>query len=331
MKIINTNFNRANLTESTHSIKLLIKDLNGKTLLSTGNDNEFIYPRSSIKIFQAIPFVKSGAIKNYRLTSKIIALSCSSHRGETYHLKELEKWTKKINFNKKKLKCGSHYPLNQKAMERMMRLNKNKHELHNNCAGKHLAMVSSCLMNNYDTKNYLSFSHPHQETIRKTFEKFIGNKIKKNQYGIDGCSAPQYCFKIEDISKLLINLIKSYNNNFEYSYETKLLIDSITNNPNYIGGSDSLDSRIMKITKKNIFCKGGAEGVFLFIDLQKNISGVLKVVDGNERAIPQIIHKLFQKFKIMNKSELRKFEKMYKFELFNHAKILVGSTKAIIQ
>ena len=34
-------------------------------------------------------------------------------------------------------------------------------------------------MNNYDTKNYLSFSHPHQETIRKTFEKFIGNKIKK--------------------------------------------------------------------------------------------------------------------------------------------------------
>ena len=33
----------------------------------------------------------------------------------------------------------------------------------------------------------------------------------------------------------------------------------------------------------------------------------------------------------MNKSELRKFEKMYKFELFNHAKILVGSTKAIIQ
>ena len=87
----------------------------------------------------------------------------------------------------------------------------------------------------------------------------------------------------------------------------------------------------MKITKKNIFCKGGAEGVFLFIDLQKNISGVLKVVDGNERAIPQIIHKLFQKFKIMNKSELRKFEKMYKFELFNHAKILVGSTKAIIQ
>ena len=87
----------------------------------------------------------------------------------------------------------------------------------------------------------------------------------------------------------------------------------------------------MKITKKNIFCKGGAEGVFLFIDLKKNLSGVLKVVDGNERAIPQIIHKLFQKFKIMNKSEFREFEKIYKFELFNHAKILVGSTRAIIQ
>ena len=169
MKIIHTNFNRANLTESTHSIKLLIKNLNGKTLLSTGNDNEFIYPRSSIKIFQAIPFVKSGAIKKYKLTSKIIALSCSSHRGETYHLKELEKWTKKINFNKKKLKCGSHYPLNQKAMERMMRLNKNKHELHNNCAGKHL-------MNALWYKNYLI----------KQLEKLLKSLLvqNKNQYGI---------------------------------------------------------------------------------------------------------------------------------------------------
>ena len=33
--------------------------------------------------------------------------------------------------------------------------------------------------------------------------------------------------KLKDISKLLINLIKSYKNKFEYSYETKLLIDSI--------------------------------------------------------------------------------------------------------
>ena len=44
----------------------------------------------------------------------------------------------------------------------------------------------------------------------------------------------------------------------------------------------------MKISNKRIFCKGGAEGVFLFVDLQKEIAGVIKVVDGNERAIPPV-------------------------------------------
>ena len=39
------------------------------------------------------------------------------------------------------------------------------------------------------------------------------------------------------------------------------------NNPNYIGGTDSLDSK--KVHSKKRPCKGGAEGVFLFIDLKK--------------------------------------------------------------
>ena len=58
-------------------------------------------------------------------------------------------------------------------------------------------MVSSCLMNNYDTKNYLSFNHPHQKKLEKFLKSLLKIKFKKINYGIDGCSAPQYCFKIK--------------------------------------------------------------------------------------------------------------------------------------
>ena len=58
-------------------------------------------------------------------------------------------------------------------------------------------------------------------------------KININNYGIDGCSAPQYSFKIKDINSLLLNLIKSYKNKFENSSETKVLIDSVIKNPIY--------------------------------------------------------------------------------------------------
>ncbi len=325
MKPIITNFNRANIIESSHKIKVLIKNLDGKTLISSGNENDYIYPRSSIKIFQAIPFVASNAIKTFNLNSKIIALSCSSHRGEDFHIKEIKTWLKKIRIKIKDLQCGTHFPLNSKAKEKILKENGRVTQLHNNCAGKHLAMISTCLMKNYKTKNYLKLDHPHQKNIRKIFEKFSGKKIQKKNYGIDGCSAPQYSFKINDINTLLSNLLKSYKNEFENSFETKLLIDSILMHPNYIGGSDSLDSRIMKILNQRLFCKGGAEGVFLFIDLKKNISGVIKVTDGNERPIPYVIYSLFKKLKIMNNKELSKYKKLYKFEIQNHAKINVGS------
>ena len=100
---------------------------------------------------------------------------------------------------------------------------------------------------------------------------------------------------------------------------------AIINNPNYIGGTDSLDSKVMNICKKKIFCKGGAEGVFLFVSLKKRISGIIKVSDGNERAIPSIIYNIFKKFQIMSVKELEELKNTFSFKLVNHAKITIGS------
>ncbi len=330
MKEITTNFTRSNFVESSHKVKILVKNLNGKTLFSSGNEKDVIYPRSSIKIFQAIPFIESNAVKFYKLNSKKIALACSSHRGENFHIKELQSWIKTIRIKKKILQCGIHNPLNVQATENLLRSNKVANELYNNCAGKHLAMITSCIINKYNIKNYLKFDHPHQISIRNIFEKFSKSKIKKKNFGVDGCSAPQYSFKIKDIAEMLINLNKSYINKFDYSKEINILVNAIIKHPKLIGGTDSLDSNIIKISNKKILCKGGAEGVFLFTDLKKGIVGVIKVVDGNERAIPSVIYNLFKKFKIMNNSELSSLKNFYKFKLINHAKVVVGSIETKI-
>ena len=81
----------------------------------------------------------------------------------------------------------------------------------------------------------------------------------------------------------------------------------------------------MQITKNKLFCKGGAEGVFLFVHLKKNISGVIKVSDGNERAIPSVIYNIFKKFKILNKDELMVLKKISSFNIINHANLEIGS------
>ena len=327
MSKIHVDFIRGKEVESTHIVKVLVTNINGKNLLSTNNDNEYFFPRSSIKIFQAIPFAMSNAIKNYKLNNKHIALACASHKGEKFHIRELKKWILKINLERKNLQCGIHEPLDKKASEKIIYSRKEFNELHNNCAGKHLAMLTSCLVNNQSIKNYLDYDHIHQKNIRKIFNKFTETKLSKKNFSLDGCSAPQYSFKIKSISKALNNLIRSYKNKYNYTKQVRTLVNSILENPEYIGGTSSFDTKVMKASNGKIFCKNGAEGVFLFIDIEKEISGVIKITDGNERAIPIAIISIFKKLKIMNKEELKNLEKKEKFDLQNHAGKKIGSIR----
>ena len=322
---LTTFITRGKTLESLHEIKCFVSSLDGKKIFSTDNEKDVIYPRSSIKIFQGIPFSTSNAIKLYNLNKKQIALSCSSHCGENFHIRELKNWLKKVNLKISDLKCGIHNPIHQESSNKLYLSGKQPNQIYNNCSGKHLGMLTSCIANNFPIKNYLDFDHPHQINIRKVFSKFTENIICKKNYGIDGCSAPQYAFTIEKLGKALSNLLNSYNGNFEYSENIQTMINAILANPKFIGGTNNLDSNLIKISNRNIFCKGGAEGVFLFVHLKKEIFGVLKVKDGNERALSSAMYTLLKKFKILTGEELDQFNSWNTTKMYNHAKIKVGN------
>ena len=55
---------RGMLTESIHTAKCLVKNSNFKTILSSDHNKDLVYPRSAIKIFQAIPFINLLFLKN---------------------------------------------------------------------------------------------------------------------------------------------------------------------------------------------------------------------------------------------------------------------------
>ena len=136
---------RGEVEESFHEAKYLIKDSNFDILVTSNNENDFVFPRSSIKIFQALPFIISGAHKIFDLDEQILALACSSHCGESFHIKCLEKWIKKLNIKLSDLKCGIHNPINYKSSNKLLLDGRNPNQLHNNCSGKHLAMISGCI------------------------------------------------------------------------------------------------------------------------------------------------------------------------------------------
>ena len=85
---------------------------------------------------------------------------------------------------------------------------------------------------------------------------------------------------------------------------------------------------VIKITKGRLFCKGGAEGVLIFADFTKKIGGVIKILDGNNRAIPSIAMQIFLKLKLLSENEINKLKNWTTQNLFNHTKKNVGKITA---
>ena len=70
--------------------------------------------------------------------------------------------------------------LNSQSSDKLLLSGNKPDQLYNNCAGKHLAMISTCLINNLNVNTYVKMNHPHQKIVRKYLEFFTETKINKN-------------------------------------------------------------------------------------------------------------------------------------------------------
>ena len=131
-------------------------------------------------------------------------------------------------------------------------------------------------------------------------------------------------FPLNNISISMINLIKHFNETLQYSEEVKMLLNAVAKYPHLTGSRIKYDSHLMKITKGKMFSKWGAEGVLLFAHKEKKVGGVIKVKDGNERALPSVANEIFKKLSLLDKNESQELSIWSHQKLMNHAKIKVG-------
>ncbi len=113
---------RGSNIESIHKIHAVISDKKGRVLMCAGNPEYKSFIRSSLKPFQAIPFLSSGAASEINNASKSIALACGSHSGSKLHAREAFRilWAYDIDINY--LKCPKLI----------------RSPLENNCSGKQI-------------------------------------------------------------------------------------------------------------------------------------------------------------------------------------------------
>jgi L-asparaginase II len=278
---------RGNTVESIHRGHMMIVDGNGQTVASLGDPGMGTYFRSACKAFQAIPFITSGAADAFGFTDDEIALAVASHSGEPKHVEIAERMLSKAGLTEIDLRCGTHMPFSSQEAERMQRAGESPTQLHNNCSGKHIAMLALAKHIGADPATYDSIENRVQKRILRCISDFTGVAEDQIAIGIDGCSAPNFALPVESMARSIIALISPAGFPEPTRKACFRIASAMMEFPELIGGSERLDTKLMQAAPGRIISKVGADGVWLcgVLPCDRWPSGLgiaLKIEDGDD-------------------------------------------------
>ncbi len=198
---------RGETVESIHRGHVIILDGSGRTVFSIGDPSTVTFFRSSAKAFQAIPFLTSGAAEAFGFTAEEIALAVASHSGEQRHTAIAAQMLAKIGLAETDLRCGAHLPFDETESHRMIAAGEKPSQLHNNCSGKHAAMLAFARHIGADIASYDAPDSRIQQRILRCVSDFTEIPVSDIKIGIDGCAAPNFALPVAAMAKSFVNLL----------------------------------------------------------------------------------------------------------------------------
>jgi L-asparaginase II len=275
---------RGTAVESRHRVHAMVCDHEGAVVHRWGNPNLAFFPRSCVKLLQALPWVLAHFDANWKLEEEELAIACGSHRGEDRHVKVVARWLERLGLSEADLECGCHMPYHQPSAHALIRAGKIASQLHNNCSGKHAGILTECMGTGWETHGYSNYDHPAQARIREIMGQFLGVDLERAAWGIDGCGIPTYSVSLASLAQAMARIADPRELNPEIQEAVKVLNRAIAAQPGFIGGTDSFCSQVVAQTEGRVFAKVGAEGVYGAWIPGAGLGIALKSEDGSGRA-----------------------------------------------
>jgi len=294
---------RGPLVESRHRGSVSVVDADGATVLSIGDMDRRVFPRSAVKALQALPLLESGAADKYGLTDEEIALACASHSGEPEHVRVAQSMLAKAGQDVGCLECGAHWPMGEAASRELAARGGQPNALHNNCSGKHAGFICLSCGIGEDPKGYVSPNHPVQRMVSEALEDATGAYHTMENSGIDGCSIPTYAIRLPSLAFGFAKFGTGAGLSAEGRAAAERIRKAVAAHPFMVAGTGRFDTRLMEVLKERAFVKVGAEGVYCAALPELGYGIALKADDGNARAAEAIMAGLILRFLTLNDQE----------------------------
>lgn len=259
--------------------------LNKSGIISkTGNcENVKFYQRSCSKPLQFSTLINFDIDKKFNFTPEEIAVCCASHTGTKEHQKHILNILSKLGLKEDDLLCPPDLPLDKEEQMFLIRNSLSPQKVHNNCSGKHAAMLALCINNGFDISDYNDLSHPVSSLVINQICNLCGVKIDDVIISKDGCTLPTVATTLPELGKGFLNLF--------LSEKYKQITSSVLQFPYLAGGKDRIDSEIINAGSGNLIAKVGAEGIIVVVNIEREEALCVKIADSNYLARSLVIIK----------------------------------------
>lgn len=322
---------RGGIVESVHAGNIVVVDSSGHIIHELGNPDRVTYFRSAAKPLIAISSLEAGIVERYNFELKEVALLASSHTGEKRHVEVLTSIMNKIGIGIEQLQCGVHAPLYQEAARELFAAGKVPSSIHCNCSGKHLGLIATIKSKGMPLEDYHRPDHPVYGNVERVLSEFCRLPRTSIIKSIDGCGIPVYGVPLRNMAIAYANLANTKFMNGKYKKYQELLIRAMTEYPDMIGGTDRLDTHIIRNFGDRLICKIGAEASHCTGFLNRGIGVALKIEDGNLRAVGPVILETLLQMGVISRTEVKKVEELWNPPFLNHRKEVVGEIKAVFK
>jgi L-asparaginase II len=251
------------------------------TLLAAAGDPEVRTTlRSTVKPLQALPFV-AGAAEAMGATVEEIAVACASHSGEPRHVEVVRRLLGRAGLDDSALSCGEQWPYSEEASRALVRAGETAGRVHNNCSGKHAAMLCACVHNGWPVEGYAAFEHPLQRDIRRRMSDFAGIRLADTPRGVDGCGLPTHGVPLAALARMFA-AASAAGGAFARCQE------AMAAEPFMVGGTARFDTRLLEWMGATLTAKSGGAAVWACVARGGGPGVAVKLEGGVGGHIPPI-------------------------------------------
>ena len=270
--------------ENVHVGSIAVVSVDGGLVHWVGDPHWPTFTRSTLKAFQALPFIREGGASRFGWDASRVALMCASHSGETMHTGIVRSMLASVDCQESDLQCGCHAPGWYAALGRSPPADGRWSPLEHNCSGKHAGFLAACRLHGEAVSDYLDPTAALQRRIADAVATMAAVDRDDMARGTDGCSAPNYRLPLSRLALLYALLAQGAAAPREGD-SLQALFEAMTAHPLLVSGTARSDLSLMTLGGGDWVTKIGADGVQAIGIRSLGLGIAIKVTDGSRDAL----------------------------------------------